>query len=160
MSLLFKSFSPLLSDTRRADCVTHRYNRIVKTTWLLAAVALMGLLACSKKVETNEAVRQGVIDHLSKNSGLSLDSMDIEVQSVTFRDNEADALIAFKPKNMPADQGMSMRYTLERKGNEWVVKSKADSGQGHATMPPAADGMQLPPDHPPTSSGRTPGQEK
>jgi hypothetical protein len=160
MSLLFKPVLLFLSDTRRADCVTRGYNRNVKTTWVLAAILLLGLVACSKNVQTNEAIRQGVIDHLKQNTGLSLDSMDIEIQSVTFRDTEADAVVAFKPKNMPADQGMSMRYTLERKGNEWVVKGKADSGQGHATMPPAAEGMELPPDHPPTSSGRLPGQEK
>lgn len=136
------------------------YNRNVKTSRLFLAVSLLGLFACAKNVQTNEAVRQGVIDHLSRNSSLSLASMQIEVQSVTFRDNEADALISFKPKDMPADQGMAMRYTLERKGNEWVVKGKSEGGEGHATMPPSTEGMQLPPDHPPTNPGRTPGQEK
>jgi hypothetical protein len=132
----------------------------VKTGRVLLTVTLLGLLACAKNIQTNEAVRKGVVDHLAKNSSLSLDSMDIEVQTVTFRENEADATIAFKPKNVPGDQGMAMRYTLERKGNEWVVKSKADSGAGHATMPPSAEGVELPPGHPPTSSGREPGQEK
>lgn len=132
----------------------------MKTSRVLLTVTLFGLLACSKNIQTNEAVKKGVVEHLSKNSSLSLASMDIEVQSVTFRDNEADATIAFKPKNMPGDQGMAMRYTLERKGNEWVVKSKADSGAGHATVPPAAEGVELPPGHPPTSSGRESGQEK
>lgn len=136
------------------------YNRNVKTSRFLLAVALLGLMACSKNVQNNDAIRQGVIEHLSKNTGLSLASMEIGVESVTFRDNEADAVVTFKPKDQPGDQGMSMRYTLERKGNEWVVKSKADSGQGHATMPPSSEGMQLPPDHPPTQSGRGPGQEK
>lgn len=146
---------------RAAAGLPCRYNRIVKTRWTLLAITLLGLTACSKNIQTNDAVRQGVVDHLSKNSSLSLASMDIEVQSVTFRDNEADATISFKAKNMPGDQGMSMRYTLERKGNEWVVKSKADSGAGHATMPPGGGaGMQLPPDHPPTRSGREPGQQK
>ena len=127
---------------------------------LPCALALLALSACQKNVQTNDAVRKGVLDHLAKNSSISLDSMVIEVQSVTFRDNEADAVISFKPKNMPAEQGMSMRYTLERKGNDWVVKSKADSGGSHATVPPSAEGMTMPPGHPPTSSGREPGQQK
>lgn len=133
---------------------------IVKTGRALLTVSLLGLLACAKNIQTNDAVRKGVVEHLSKNSSLSLAAMDIEVQQVTFRDNEADATIAFKPKNMPGDQGMSMRYTLERKGNEWVVKAKADSGAGHATMPSSPEGMKLPPGHPPAGSGRESGQQK
>lgn len=132
----------------------------MKTTSILLALALLGLAACSKNIQNNDAIRKGVIDHLSKNSSLSLDQMEIVVQSVTFRDNEADATIAFKPKNMPADAGMAMRYTLERKGNEWVVKAKADSGGAHATMPPATEGMQMPPGHPPTGSGAAPAPAK
>lgn len=132
----------------------------MKTGRVLLTVSLLGLLACAKNIQTNDAVKKGVVEHLSKNSSLSLASMDVEVQSVTFRENEADATISFKPKNVPGDQGMSMRYTLERKGNEWVVKSKADSGAGHATMPPKTEGMEMPPGHPPTSPGREPGQGK
>ncbi len=114
----------------------------------------MALLAgCSKNIQTDEAVRAGVIKHLSQNSGLNLAQMDIEVTSVTFRDNEADAVVGFKPKGAGAASGMSMRYTLERQGNEWVVKKKADSGMGHGMMPPAAapaaGGGSLPPGHPP-----------
>jgi len=132
----------------------------VKTPATLLALALALLAACSKNIQTNEAVRQGVIKHLSQNSGLNLASMDIEVTSVTFRDNEADALVGFKPKGGGAASGMSMRYTLERQGNEWVVKKKSDSGMGHGMMPPAADapkeGSGLPAGHPPVSGTGAP----
>lgn len=117
-------------------------------------LALVLLAGCSKNIQTNEAVREGVIRHLSQNSGLNLASMDIEVTSVTFRDNEADAVVGFRPKGGGAMSGMSMRYTLERKGNEWVVKKKAGAGMGHGMMPPGGEAPKqeeggLPPGHPP-----------
>jgi hypothetical protein len=125
----------------------------VKTPTLWLALALASLAGCSKNIQTNEAVRQGIIKHLSQNSGLNLASMDIEVTSVTFRDNEADAVVGFRPKGGGAMSGMSMRYTLERKGNEWVVRKKMDSGMGHGLMPPEPapkqDNGGLPPGHPP-----------
>lgn len=121
--------------------------------WIVP-LALALLAGCSKNIQTNEAVRAGVIKHLSQNSGLNLAQMDIEVTSVTFRDNEADAVVGFKPKGAGAASGMSMRYTLEKQGNEWVVKKKADSGMGHGMTPPAAQPSAgeggLPPGHPPT----------
>jgi hypothetical protein len=134
----------------------------VKIASLLFGCALACLVGCSKNIQTNEAVRQGVLNHLSKNTGLNVGSMDIEVTSVTFRDNEADAVVGFKPKG-GTGSGMSMRYTLERKDSTWVVKKKADSGMGHGmgapgmTMPGTMPGMTppgagkpaMPADHPP-----------
>ncbi len=55
--------------------------------------------------------------------------MDINVVSVAFRGEEADATVAFQPKDGSGSGGMSIRYTLEKKGNRWVVKGK---GSGHA----------------------------
>lgn len=136
-----------------------RYNHsVTQARWILS-LALALLAGCSKNIQTNEAVRDGVIKHLSQNSGLNLAQMDIEVTSVTFRENEADAVVGFRPKGAGAASGMSMRYTLERQGNEWVVKKKADSGMGHgmappSSQPPAGEGV-LPPGHPPTGGAGT-----
>lgn len=148
---------------RRGRCGCGRYNHYVTPAKWIVPLALALLAGCSKNIQTNEAVRAGVIKHLSKNSGLNLAQMDIEVTSVTFRDNEADAVVGFKPKGAGAS-GMSMRYTLERQGNEWVVKKKADSGMGHGMMPPssqppAAEGG-LPPGHPPMGGQSTPAERK
>lgn len=137
------------------DAFRGRYNLNVTPSRWIVPLALALLAGCSKNIQTNEAVREGVIKHLSQNSGLNLSQMDIEVTSVTFRDNEADAVVGFKPKGAGAASGMSMRYTLERQGNEWVVRKKADSGMGHGMMPPSGEPSagqgDLPPGHPPVS---------
>ncbi|MGH9632190.1 MAG: hypothetical protein ACRD7E_28120, partial [Bryobacteraceae bacterium] len=101
---------------------------------------------CNRAPQTKEAVREGVIEHLSKNSGLDLSSMNIEVTSLSFRENEAQATVSFKPRSSP-DQGMQMSYTLEREGNRWMVKKRADSGgDPHGGAAPSGD---LPSGHPP-----------
>ena len=114
---------------------------------------------CRKNLQTDEAVRQGVMNYLSQNKNLSLNMMDIELKQVTFRDKEADAVVLFKPKGGDAASGMSMHYTLERQNGGWVVKKKADSGAHGATkaMPmsqiplPTPSGA-LPLGHPPMSA--------
>lgn len=116
--------------------------------------ACFGLLAaCSRDIENTNAVRQGVIDHLSGRSGLDVSSMQVEVTKVSFRKDEADATVSFRPKgSADPSSGMEMRYTLERKGGRWVVKGKADmgghgeGGSGGAAMP------GMPPGHPPAGS--------
>lgn len=124
------------------------------------------MAGCSKNIQTNDAVKSAVVKHLTQNSGLNLSAMDIEVTAVTFKDNEAEATVGFKPKGGGAASGMSMRYTLEKKGSEWVVKKKADSGMGHGMSMPggmpsdathggaapggaAAPAGAMPADHPP-----------
>jgi hypothetical protein len=124
-------------------------------TPLLAACAFLLLSGCSKKVNNDEAIRQAVITHLSKRGDLTMSQMEVTVSNVTYKENEAEATIGFKPKGGGAASGMQMRYSLERKGGEWVVKGKADSGASpHGAMAPGAgQGMppaaELPPDHPP-----------
>ena len=129
------------------------------------------LAACSQNIHNTEAVRQGVITHLANNSGLDLSSMDIEVASVVFRENEADATVSFRPKgSTDPSAGMQMNYTLERQGDRWVVKSKAEGGsphsggmtgggempQGHPPMGGSGSGSggALPPGHPPVGGGQ------
>ncbi len=129
----------------------------------LLAVAL-ALTGCNRggNVDTKEAVRQGVIDYLASRSNLNVASMNVDVTSVSFKENEADAVVSFSPKGASGPgQAMSMRYTLERKGGRWVVKGRADSGQ-HGAAPmgenphgsaapgamPANPGGALPPGHP------------
>ncbi|HKW97506.1 MAG TPA: hypothetical protein VJN43_07215 [Bryobacteraceae bacterium] len=119
----------------------------------LAAVLLaFATVACNR--DPQEAVRQGVIDYLSKRSNINLSGMNIAVTSVVFRQNEADAVVSFTAKGANPGQPMTMRYTLERHGQNWVVKNREEKGGnphgGDMTAPPASTqpGAPLPPGHP------------
>jgi hypothetical protein len=120
---------------------------------LASAIGLLALCACGGAPQTKEAVRQAIIDHLAKRSDMVVSSMDIDVASVSFRQNEADAVVSFRPKGS-ASGGMQMNYTLERQGREWIVKTKKESGGSpHGAAPqPAGD---LPPGHPPVPNPPT-----
>jgi hypothetical protein len=131
---------------------------------LVAALLVWG---CSRGGESKEAIRQGVIEHLSSRAGLSVAAMQIDVVSVNFRQNEADAVISFRPKK--GGEGMQMNYTLERKGNRWVVKGRSGSGanpHGGNMMPMPATPQShagsggLPPGHPPIGKSAPSGTPK
>ena len=80
--------------------------------------------------------------------------MNVDVSSLVVRQNEADAVISFTAKGANPGQPMTMRYTLERKGDRWVVKDKAEAGASpHGGAAPPAGG-QLPPGHPNVDSAR------
>jgi hypothetical protein len=130
--------------------------------WTFAALAAVLLLSgCSKNIDNKEAVRKGVIDYLTKRSGqtgLDMKMMDVSVTDVRFDKNEATATVAFKPKG--GAEGMSMNYSLERRGNEWVVKGRKESGMNpHGGQMPggmmpggAMPGAAMPPNHPPVET--------
>lgn len=124
---------------------------------LLAALALT-LAACSKNIDTMDAVKQGVIRDIPKD--INLGGMDVNVVSVSFRGKEADAVVTFAPKGGPPM--MNMKYVMERKGDEWHIKSRASGATAHASADPtqadptqadptqsgAAAPQALPPGHP------------
>ena len=147
---------------------TPAYNRIVKIHCLPLLFAGLALLGCRGRGIDNEgAVRQGVIDYLTQRSDLNMKAMQVDVTSLSVRQDEADATVSFRPKGS-AGGGMQMRYTLERQGNRWVVKGKGHSGAGQSPhgqapagmpgmpgMPGAAPATELPPGHP--AVGNPPG---
>jgi hypothetical protein len=138
---------------------------VVKASALIGLV--LCLVGCNKSgIDTKEAVRQGVIDYLAGRQDINVSSMNLDVTAVTFKENEAEATVAFLPKGGGAAQPVSFSYTLERKGNRWVVKPKAtgsgknphgmpmgESPNPHGAMPPAGGEMPggggtMPPGHP------------
>jgi hypothetical protein len=141
---------------------------------LPAALALLLLCsACSKNIQTTEAVRAGVMDYFSSvaaKNGLDLSAMQVDIPAVTFEKDHARATVAISPKGASAPgAGMEMIYNLDRKGDKWVVAGPGESASGAhgaAAMPqggPPQDG-QLPSGHPAipdTPSGHVdPGQGK
>ena len=114
-------------------------------------VALL-LAACARKnIENKEAIRQAVIEYLSSRqsqTGLDMSTMDVNVSTMAFERDTARATVEFRIKN--SDAGMQLSYTLDRKGDKWVVQPRQDGGQGHAGALPA-DGKapaELPAGHP------------
>jgi hypothetical protein len=133
----------------------------VKLRLALVFWVALSFWGCSRGLQTKEAVRQGVIDYLSSRKDLSIGSMQVDILSVDFRGNEAEATVSFRPKG--GGEGMQMPYKLERVGNRWVVKARAGAGGGspHGSMgaPEGPSGMGLPAGHPPIS-GSSPAQTK
>lgn len=166
------------------------YNRIVKGPAIAVAalglcIALLG--GCKKNIQNDDAVRQGIMNYLAKRPDLL--SMDVNVTSVAYRQDEATATVKFQAKgNTSPGASMTMQYVLERQGNQWNVKGRAGadshgakglppdgSGAGsigampNTTMPSghpsvgapgSAPAGALPPGHPPVSSDKKPGSSK
>lgn len=114
------------------------YNRVVKFGSIL--LLALSLTACHHGLQTKESVRQGVIDYLSSRKDLSIGGMDIDVTSVTFNGDKAEAAVSFAPKGGNASAGMTMRYELQQQNNKWVVTGRQDSGQNPHGGLPAAGG--------------------
>ncbi|HWB85261.1 MAG TPA: hypothetical protein VG675_14050 [Bryobacteraceae bacterium] len=97
------------------------------------------LAACNRGTQSKDAVRQAILDYLA-GLKLNLPAMTIDVTTVKFDGNHAEATVSFTPKGGDASQGMSMRYQLEQHGKQWVVVARQDSGHAHGeTLPGAAN---------------------
>ncbi|MGH9612503.1 MAG: hypothetical protein ACRD4P_05425 [Bryobacteraceae bacterium] len=129
----------------------------MKRIALFAAALIFTLLvaACAKKnIENKDAIRQAVVEYLKARqaqTGLDMSTMDVNVTAMAFERDTARATVEFRVKNSEA--GMQLNYTLDRKGDKWVVQARQDNGQGHGVvLPPDGSGSpgsgQLPPGHP------------
>ncbi len=122
---------------------------------ILTALAITALFlsGCAKKNDTPEAIKQGVIRDISKSFNVS--NMDVIVDSVSFRDKEADATVTFVVKGGNASQGMSMKYLMERHDDgQWYIKSRA-SAAGTAGAAGGSGGA-MPAGHPAMGGGAAP----
>ena len=85
---------------------------------------MISLAACNRGVvQSNDAIRQGVLDHLAESqskTSLNLAGMDVEVKSVQFNGKEADAAVSITPKGGNPAAGMSINYHLQQQGMEAV----------------------------------------
>jgi hypothetical protein len=104
-----------------------------------AILLVLSLAACNRGTQNKDAVRQGVLDHLTA-VGLNVSGMTVDVTSVQFNGDHADASVSIAPKNGPAGGGMATVYTLDQKNGKWVVTGRKDAGgspHGGGAMPPA-----------------------
>jgi hypothetical protein len=113
---------------------------------LMAAFLVAG---CNRAPDSKDAVRSAVMEHLTKNTGLDVNSMSVDIGDVKFEGDKAVAAVSFRPKASP-DAGMTMNYSLERRGGKWVVAKRPEGGgHGAGAQPPAPSGGEMPPGHPP-----------
>lgn len=120
----------------------------------LALIAALALTGCAKKNDTPEAIREGVIRDISKTFNVA--NMDVVVDSVSFRDKEADATVSFMLKGGSASQGMTMKYVMERRDDKWYIKSRASATGGGGAAPAAS---ALPAGHPETGASSASGSK-
>jgi hypothetical protein len=123
-------------------------------------VAALLLAACAQKnIDNKDAVRQAVMDYLSTRqaqTGLDVTTMDVDVTEMRFEKDSARATVAFRIKG--TDAGMNMSYSMDRKGDKWVVRPRQDSETPHGTIMPGSGppvdggGGALPAGHPPVGS--------
>jgi hypothetical protein len=120
---------------------------------LLSTVVLL-TAGCKSKTDTKDAIRDGVIKHISGMSGLNVNNMTITVTSATINGDEAQADVDIRAKNGdPSIPAMQLTYELQKQGNEWVVlKGQSTGGMQHPApgqMPPQG---ALPAGHPSVGS--------
>lgn len=151
-----------------------------RTTLALGlATALLGLIACKKQASGNDAIRAGILQHLSSIGTLNMSAMDMDMRSVVVTGNQAHAEVEFRAKNSGSPgAGMQVAYDLEKRGGAWVVlRSQPLGGMQHPSTnqnastnqpvhsmpnfnellnPSATPGQAtLPPGHPPVSSQKS-----
>jgi hypothetical protein len=110
------------------------------------------------------------MDYLKNRKGLNVDSMDIQVGSVSFRGNEADATVTMSAKGTTDHaNSMQMKYVLEAKDGKWTVKGRSGASEhGGAMEAPGPSGSPsamppsgaMPPGHPPADASSGAGAKK
>src|SRR5689334_3341965 len=89
---------------------------------LCLIAALFGFGACKKQVSDNDAIRAGILQHLTSVGTLNMSAMDMDVRSVSVNGNLAHAEVEFRPKNSGTPgAGMHVAYNLEKRDGAWVV---------------------------------------
>jgi hypothetical protein len=100
---------------------------------------LLCLAACRHAAESNDAVRQAVLDYLSGIQGLNVQAMEVKLDSVQFNASKADASVSIFLTGSK-DPFMKKVYHLEQKSEKWVViPSQEAAGHGMAPAPGAAN---------------------
>jgi hypothetical protein len=91
-------------------------------TALGLAAALFGATACKKQVSDRDAIRSGILQHLTSIGTLNMSAMEMDLRSVSVNGNQAHAEVEFRPKTGSAPgAGMQVAYNLEKREGSWVV---------------------------------------
>ncbi len=105
----------------------------MRAAFVPLALFVLTLSACQQEPADPKAkIEAAIHDHLSKQSGLALDKMEMGVQQVDVRGDTAEARVVFRIKQGEGE--MLFRYLLRRESSHWVVERGTSGG---ALPPPA-----------------------
>jgi hypothetical protein len=88
----------------------------------MIALGIIGMSAACLNRNDRTAVEQAIGNHLKQRSGLMLENMTMETQTVTFHDDTAQARVRFFSKQQP-QASVVVLYELRRSGGHWTVQS-------------------------------------
>jgi len=125
-------------------------NRMLLAAALSGSVLFTG--GCRSKAANKDAIRDGVVKHISEMKGLNVNNMNITVTKTTINGDKAQADVDIRAKNSdPSAPGMEMTYDLEKQGDQWVVtKGQASGGAQHFNPNDLPKQGTMPPGHPAT----------
>ena len=92
--------------------------------------ALLAAGGCKKQQNDNDAIRAGIMQHLTGVGTLNMSAMVMDIQRVSINGNQAHAEVEFRPKTgSPQGAGMQVSYNLEKRDGAWfVLKTQAAGG--------------------------------
>jgi hypothetical protein len=93
------------------------------------AAALFAAGGCKKQASDNDAIRAGIMQHLTGIGTLNMTAMDMDIRGVSINGNQAHAEVEFRPKTGGTPgAGMQVGYNLEKRDGAWVVLKSQPMG--------------------------------
>lgn len=113
----------MAEDESAGTMNAERDSRMKRLVLALAFVAtVFSSAACRKQASDNDAIRAGIMQHLSAIGTLNMSAMDMDIRSVSVNGNQAHAEVEFRPKTGGTPgAGMQVAYNLEKRDGAWVV---------------------------------------
>src|SRR6202795_2224753 len=99
-------------------------------TAILLFAAFFTIGGCKQQPNDKDAIRAGILQHLTVVGTLNISAMEMDIRSVSINGNQAHAEVEFRPKTGAAPgAGMQVAYNLEKRDGSWVVlKTQAAGG--------------------------------
>jgi len=99
-------------------------------TAILLFAAFFPISGCKHQPSDTDAIRSGILQHLTAVGTLNISAMQMDIRSVSINGNQAHAEVEFRPKTGAAPgAGMQVAYNLEKRDGSWVVlKTQAAGG--------------------------------
>jgi hypothetical protein len=97
---------------------------------MLLFAAFFATGGCKQQPSDNEAIRAGILQHLTAVGTLNISAIQMDIRRVSIKGNQAHAEVEFRPKTGAAsDAGMQVAYDLEKRDGSWtVLKTQATGG--------------------------------